>query len=250
MAVQCDNPLLVNEIQHSLGVKTQIHTMGTKVYLKQLDLNENEIATLKFLTPNDKKILGRFEKKQKAAAIRVVTSMIYEDANRIRIHSIQFPQKTQKSFFTNNIYSLLKFIQNIHININYAPDYLPLQHHIETLHKPHHEFHKMFYTMYGINKKYNEHVYISDTKSLTMGDVIAQFGMPAQILFSGDGCETFLYVGLHICEQGGKKEYYHGLMVFHHNVYGKVTSFFYFIPRCNSCFSHVNMPICHLQLCN
>jgi len=237
--------LLLFKIKQTLGVETKIYlNQENLLTLKQTDLFGKTIGNLKFKTPNEKSEFCFFNKFQKTGNVKLQTTIKNKGGNLV-VESTR--NKIKKTFQTPNLYFFLKELEEINIHLNYIPDYFLLANDIPNLHTDNNKFHEVFYSMYGINQKYNEHVYIFDTKTYAMGDILTKFGTPAQILLSGDGQETLIYVGLHKCKKD-KGKFFFALMICQCNMYGKVIKFFYNVQLCPLCHDHLDITPQKLQV--
>ena len=237
--------LLLLKIKQTLGVETKVYLNENNILsLYQTDLFKKNIATLRFSNPNKKEEFCFFEKFKKTGNLKLKT-FIKSKGDNLIVESTR--DNVKKTFKTPNIYLFLKEVKEININLNYIPDYFFLSNEIPNLNSDNNKFHKVFYSMYGINQKYNEYVYICDTKTYSMGDMLTKFGTPAQILWSGDGQETLIYVGLHKCKKN-KENIFFALMICQCNLYGKVIKLFYSIPLCPVCHVNVHMDTTKLQV--
>jgi hypothetical protein len=234
------NSALLMRLEHTFGIKTEIYYnfLNEMISLTQSN-NENQIISkMRFQKPIKDNIFCTFVKKQKIGKLSVKINVKYKDYHNLKVHITEKKDKAKirKIYTITNLYNNLEALNNI--NICVGPNYDTLSKENSLIDSSSQEFYETYYKMIGINKKNTPEVSFNDTKTYTMGDILGTFGVPTIILFSGDGCETLIYTGLHKCDNHIK--FYFATMVVHCDVYSKVIQFLYHVQLC---------PICHANTC-
>jgi hypothetical protein len=248
--------LLALRIYHTLGIETNIFLKKNTVknsyatILQQRDMNGKLIANILWKVPNNQnRTFLEIIKKQETGNLLLETKIIYKNPSELQIISKDnlHGNNTSSSFKASNIYGFLKEITSIVIKDNYCPDYFALSNSLPVS-SPDRSFHELFYKMYGVGKKHTANVYVYDTKNHTFGEILSILGTPAFVFYSGDGKETYLYVGLHVCKNPeNKNKFYYGTLIFQCDVYGKIIKYFYNIDLCNFCHKYIQKPPIHCE---
>lgn len=253
--------LNVINFYHTLGLKSQIFLFKTKqnkinayqCSFVQKDMHDNIVTKIKWRVPNlENKSFFTLKKNQKTGDLNVNVNVLYKSNMQVVVENKNnFKDILLHKYYSCNLYGFLNFIKDLDINLNYIPDYLGL-----SIDKPPvseaQQFYTFYYKMHGINKKSTPQVYIYDTKTITMGNIIGTLGNPVQILMSGNGEETFIYVGLHICKKLEKENQpvLFSFMAIQFDTYGKMIKIFYHIPFCKLCHKNVHMKTIYCQSAN
>lgn len=240
-----NNKILVGNFFQTLGVKINVYLKKDNkqniCFFNQTNINGEEVLNFNIYNFKSKKIfqINKVQNTegvnifQKVTAIGFTPSEIkFQQVDNINENS----KKEIKNLSTINLYGFLKVINNLKIFDGYKPDYnrLFMEEKEETLTR---KFHEIYYRLNGFSKKHTENAYINDSRNYTMGNILGLFGNPIFIFLSGTGEETFLYMGIHECENKRLISF----MLIQFDLYSKVMKYFHYIPLCEKC--HKNYSI-------
>ena len=240
------NKMLVGSFLQTLGIKINIYLQNIDknktCLLSQINVKGEEVTNCKFITHINNKNFFQLNKVQNTQNINLFckinikrntkSEIVYEQVDNLN----EDGKKTIKNFSTINLYGSLNTISNLQILESYIPDYdklsLPKKEESATRY-----FNELYYRLSGLNKKSTELMYINDSRNYTMGNILGVLGTPIFIFPSGNGEDTFLYLGSHECE--GKRLV--GFMLIQFDIFGKVVKYFHHIPLCKKC--HIDYSI-------
>jgi hypothetical protein len=229
--------ILVKRFFQTLGVSTEIYyNFFNKILLfQQLDIESKVIANIKTIYNIKDKVFFVLKKAQEDVFINInAYGLTNSEVKIIEESNLGDGTKNKRSFISVNIYGFLNIINKFDILNGYKPDFDILTlNNDENFNK---KQHVLYYRMMGVNKKYNQEIYINDWRTYTMGDFIGLFGTPVYVIHSGNGEELFLYSGVHDCDD---KRIIAFIFV-QFDIYGKVLKYFHNIPLCSKCHKNYN----------
>jgi hypothetical protein len=235
-----EKSILIGNFFNTFGVTTKIFYNNENLTLKQFNIKLNIITSSKTNFDLKNKSFFKMHKVEGEVFEKIIANKYSNSEIKIFLEgNVGDGTKNKENFTSANIYGYLNIINKFDILNNYKPDFDILCLDEEEISNKN-KFYTLYYRMVGANKKYNQHVYINEWRNYSMGDFIGIFSTPAYIFNSGNGEETFLYLGVHDC----KNKRIVGIMLIQFDLYGKILKYFHHIPLCEECHSNYeNIPL-------